>query len=229
MPGLDTAVRFRPCHAVGGDYVDVLPLPDGRGLLVIADVVGKGLAAALMAMGVHTVVHSAARRWSGLADLAAALDAHLVETLPAGAFVTVLAMTVDPATGGVEAVNAGHPPAVIFGPGFADRREVAARSGGFMLGPIPQVLTVIRDHLVVGQTMLLCTDGCYEVFDPAGEMLGHEELCRKASGPIGAAADDLGTAADAVAQLPDLWQSAGEPRDDRTVLLVRRRPSRPTA
>ncbi len=105
LPGLDVAIRFRPCHGVAGDYVDALPLPDGRSLLVIADVSGKGLPAAL--------------------------DDHLVESLPPEAFVTLLAMTIDPATGAAEAVNAGHPPAVVFGrdalPRDAARRRPDAR------------------------------------------------------------------------------------------------------
>ena len=226
LPGLDVAVRFRPCHGVAGDYVDAVPLPDGRSLLVMADVSGKGLPAALVAMGLHTIVHAAARQWGrrgggGLADLAAALDAHLVESLPPEAFVTLLAMAVDPATGAVEAVNAGHPPAVAFAPGTC--RDVPA-DGDLMLGPFPQTLALQPDRLADGETMLLFTDGCFELFDAAGHMLGPAELCRQAAGRI-VAAPDAATAADAVVALLDRWQGDGQASDDRTLLLVRRRSS----
>jgi sigma-B regulation protein RsbU (phosphoserine phosphatase) len=220
LPGLDVAIRFRPCLGVAGDYVDALPLPDGRSLLVVADVSGKGLPAALVAMGLHTLVHAAARRWVDLADLATALDAHLVESLPPESFVTLIALTVDPSTGAVEAVNAGHPAAAAFGPGGAFRS--LPPDGDMMLGPFPQALAVQPDQLAAGETLLLFTDGCFEVFDAAGRMLGPDDLCRLSAGRI-ASAPDAATAADAVVALLDDWQGTGEASDDRTLLLVRRR------
>ena len=65
--GLDVAIGFHPCKAVGGDYVDVVPMPDGRLLLAVADVCGKGLHAALVASSLHTMCtppSTWAARWS---------------------------------------------------------------------------------------------------------------------------------------------------------------------
>ena len=219
LPGLDVAIRFRPCLGVAGDYVDAVPLRDGRSLLVVADVSGKGLPAALVAMGLHTVVHAAARRWVDLADLAAALDDHLVESLPPETFVTLIAMTVDPASGAIEAINAGHPPAAAFGVG---RCRSLPADGDMMLGPFPQTLAVQGEQLAVDETLLLFTDGCFEVFDAAGQMLGPDQLCSLSGGDV-SAAPDAAAAADRVADLLDRWQGAGEPSDDRTLLVVRRR------
>ncbi len=129
-------------------------------------------------------------------------------------------MTVDPATGAIEAVNAGHPPAAAFGPAGAWRSVPA--DGDLMLGPFPQELAVQADRLADGETMLLFTDGCFEVFDAAGRMLGPDELCRLSAGGI-ASAPDAAAAADGVVALLDRWQGAGAASDDRTLMLVRRR------
>ena len=220
LPGLDVAIRFQACHGVGGDYVDALPLPNGSGLLVMADVSGKGLPAAMVAMGLHTVVHAAVRRWVSLADLAASLDAHLFETIAAETFVTLTAMTLDPVTGEITTINAGHPPAAAFSK--TGVWHSVGCDGDMMLGPFEQTLTLMGDRLEPDETLMLYTDGCFEIFDAAGEMLGPGRLSDQAA-PLVAGAPNAGAAADAVIQFLDHWQGAGEATDDRTLLMVRRR------
>ena len=220
LPGLDLACRFTPCHGVAGDYVDTLTLPGGHALLVVADVSGKGLPAALVAMGVHTLVHATVRRWSGLADLAAALDDHLADALAPETFVTFFALTLDPETGAMDVVNGGHPPAFAVGRGGGVRP--IGTDAGFPLGMMPQTLPLSADVLADDETLVLFTDGCYEVFDAAEAMLGPDGFASLAAAPI-TALPDVGHAADRIGQLLDDWQGPGEPGDDRTLLLVRRR------
>ena len=175
----------------------------------------------MMAVGVQAIVRVAIRRWAGLADLADVLDAHLVATMKPGAFVTLLAMAIDPETGGVEAVNGGHPPAMVFGPAAGGTyREVAAR-GGIMFGPFPQSRQIFHDCLRPGETLSLFTDGHFEVFNAAGAMLDVDGLCELVGGAVAAAASAT-AAADAVIELTDRWRRPGEPRDDRTLIVIRR-------
>jgi phosphoserine phosphatase RsbU/P len=221
LVGLDIAVRFKPCHAVGGDYVDVLPLPDGRALLVIADVCGKGLAAAMVAMGLHTLVHAAARRWAGLADLAFALSAHLNETLPSHSFVTLIALTLDPATGAVEIINGGHPASLIVGNVGASRRLGEATSTP--LGSYPTPPDVETGTLEEGETMILFTDGCFELMSESGEMLSVSEFCGRAAEQIAAGGSDVAGAADRLSEALDKLQGSAPPSDDRTMLVIRRK------
>jgi len=220
LPGLDIAVRLKPCHAVGGDYVDVLPLPDGRALVIIADVCGKGLAAAMVAMGLHTLVHAAARRWVSLADLAFTLSAHLNETLPAYSFVTLIGMTVDPRTGAVEVINGGHPASLIVD--NAGKLHRLGDATATPLGADPTPPQVEQGTLADGETMILFTDGCFELADESGVMLGVNGFCDRTAYsftegivPIAAAADRLTTDLDRL-------QGSNPPADDRTLLLVRR-------
>jgi sigma-B regulation protein RsbU (phosphoserine phosphatase) len=221
IPGFDVAIRFTPCSGVAGDYVDALCLPDGRVLFVIADVVGKGIAAALVAVGVQTVVRVAVRRWTGLQDLSNLLDAHLVEMLKPGAFVTLIAMAIDPATGEVEAVNGGHPPAVVFSSsGGGVFREVAA-CGEIMFGPFPRSRQILRDRLGSQETLTLFTDGHFEVFNAQGTMLEVQGWCDLVSAAV-IAATDSSRAADAVIDLTRRWQNHGQARDDQTLMVIRR-------
>ncbi len=221
LPGFDVAIRFSPCNGMAGDYVDALALSDGRSLFVIADVVGKGIPAALVAVGVQTIVRVAVRRWMGLQDLANVLDTHLVETLKPGAFVTLLAMTIDPTTGEVEVVNGGHPPAIVFNSDGRGCRETATR-GGIMFGPFPQSRELYRDRLYPSETLALFTDGHFEIFDSAGRMLELEGLCGLIGDAVVSAADSS-SAAEAVVELTERWRSSGEPRDDQTLMVIRRK------
>jgi len=220
MPGLGIAVRFKPCHAVGGDYVDVLPLPDGRALLVVADVCGKGLPAAMVAMGIHTIVHAAARKWAGLDDLASTASAHLVETLPMDSFVTFLAITIDPTTGKLEVANGGHPPAMIV-----DRAGSVRDFGECTTGPLgyaPEPPTVEFGEIAPGETMLLYTDGCFEIDDEQGEMLGLTGFRTRAALHLVKSDSPIDIAANHLMVDLDKLQGDGLPSDDRTMLLVRR-------
>ncbi len=116
VEGLDLAIGFVPCRWVGGDYVDVVPMKDGRTLLTVADVCGKGLPAALISSSLHTMVHTAIDAGMGLAALMASLNRYLCHTLSSESFVTMVAVAIDPRTGELECVNAGHPPALLLTP-----------------------------------------------------------------------------------------------------------------
>ena len=94
--GLVVDVGFEPCRWVGGDYVDVVPLPDGRVLCAIADVCGKGLHAAMVGSSLHTMVRAAADANPPLSGLVERVNRHLCAWLPESSFVTMVAVTVDP-------------------------------------------------------------------------------------------------------------------------------------
>ena len=106
---VDVGVGFVPFKGVGGDYVDALPTADGRVLVTVMDVAGKGMDAALIASGLHTAVHMSVRLGLSLIDIVQTLNRHLIDTWFASTSVTVAAAILDPRTGKVEAINCGHP------------------------------------------------------------------------------------------------------------------------
>ena len=219
--GMEIALGFEPCLWVGGDYVNVLTAPDGRVLLVIADVSGKGPPAAMVATGVHGVVHSEIRAGTSLSELARRLNETLLETLDLQCFVTMFLVLFDPKKGTGECVNAGHLPILIAAP---DGKVTSHRCGhNPPLGIMPMSAEIESIELQPGQLMVLFTDGLSEMTDRSGKMLGVEGVEALvgrlyAADPRGSL-DDLGKRLNTM-----LDELRGTPTatDDRTFLLARR-------
>jgi len=151
IKGLDVALSFEPCRWVGGDYVDVVPMHDGRVLLAVADACGKGLQAALVASWIHTMVRLATRANTPFSDLIESMNEHLRAYLPTGSFVTLFAMVLDPRTGEFEYANAGHPPAMVFAPEGA---VTQLQDGSVPLGINEEPVAVTRGTLAGGEMLL---------------------------------------------------------------------------
>src|SRR5690606_20927779 len=85
--GIEVSFSFQPSRSVGGDYVDVVRLKDGRILLAIADVCGKGLQAALISISLHTLIHVLIDVSPNLSSLVRSVNQHLTRYLPDHSFV----------------------------------------------------------------------------------------------------------------------------------------------
>jgi len=218
IEGFELAWSFEPCDRVGGDVLDVLTLPDGRLMLVIADVTGHGLPAALATLSVHSIIHTAVRTDAPLPRMMELLNVHLCDYLPADRFVTMACVAIDPATGDVEYLNAGH-----HGPTLFDtngRPHEWSDGDHFPLGVSTQSFNAMPQTLDPGQTLLLSTDGLIELPVGDGQLLGR------------AAGDELvGSALTSITSLEDAVQAIrsqlterrdGDAVDDETYLLVRR-------
>ncbi len=108
IPGFVISGRSVPARAVGGDWYDFIPFPDGRWGLVLADVSGKGTAAALLMSATRGVFRSLAEACCTPAEVLTRLNELLVNDFPAGKFVTMVYAVLDPATRTVVFANAGH-------------------------------------------------------------------------------------------------------------------------
>lgn len=220
VAGLDVAIGFAPCRVVGGDYVDAVPLPDGRLLATVADVCGKGLSAALVAQSLHTLVHSGISAGLALPRLMCNINDYLRQSLAEDLFVTMAVVVIDPATGGVEYANAGHLPPVVLSPGEGSPR-VLAGAEDLPLRIAEEPMTSRVDRIEPGETLVLYTDGLTEMYvDGDGSMLGTRGLLAQLKDCQAAeSARDL--AASLNARLAGL-QGEREQGDDRTFILVRR-------
>jgi phosphoserine phosphatase RsbU/P len=222
VPGLDLAVGFKPCRWVGGDYVDIVRAADGRLLLTLADVCGKGLSAAMLASSLHTTIRMAVRTGLDLPSLARNLNEHLLETMRNQTFVTMVCALLEPATGRVEFVNAGHPPPMILD-GAGGLRELCAEPN-FPLGIVAgETFAPCQDQLRAGDLLVFYSDGITDVTNPEGEHLGTEGLREQlrtlwsagAALPAAELAERFNRALDAV-------QAESLPMDDRTFLMVKK-------
>ena len=225
VPGLDVAVGFQPCRWIGGDYTDAAVLPDGRVFLAVADVCGKGLAAALVMSSLHTMVRLILDDDGGklaLDKLLGRLNRNLASYfLDGGRFVTMACALVDPRTGAVEHANAGHPATVIADPAGTARDLACGMNLPLGVGEEP--FRVARERLERGQLLAMYTDGLSEARDASGDMVGMARL-RDEFGVIHAACgrDALSESRDRVTRWVDSISDGRLPDDDRTYLLARR-------
>jgi serine phosphatase RsbU (regulator of sigma subunit) len=196
-------------------------MPDGRVLLVVADVCGKGLQAALVTSSLHTMTRATASAAPSLVELVERVDRHLASFLPQDSFVTFVAAVLDPKTGAIECVNAGHPPALIL------RRDGVVRSLGEALNPAlgirPGALSPVLARLEPGDVLAMYTDGLTEIRNTAREMLGEERLgerlARLAAERPGAGAAEI---AQALRAMLDEFRGDALPEDDQAFLIALR-------
>jgi len=221
FPGLDVAVGFEPCRWVGGDYVDAVPLPDGRVLLTVADVCGKGLHAALVASSLHTMVRACSDSAPSLAALVERVNRHLCEWLPEHSFVTMVAAAIDPATGAMECANTGHPPALIVDRD-GDLRALQSAANP-ALGVAPFGVEAQRTLLELGDVLVMYTDGLTELRGPSREMLGQDRLgegfARVCAAHRGERAVGV---AEALRLLLEDFRGDQRPEDDRAFVVAQR-------
>ena len=119
LPGYEVDAFYKPLRAVGGDYFDVIELPGDRTLFAVADVAGKGIAAALLAANIQALVRSLSGAAPDVPALAAQINRHLCRYTPGNRFATAVLIVLDRTSGELVYVNAGHNPPIVWGAGPA--------------------------------------------------------------------------------------------------------------
>ncbi|GAA2164278.1 serine phosphatase RsbU (regulator of sigma subunit) [Humibacillus xanthopallidus] len=162
LPGVDIAARYVPATSdvqVGGDWYDVIPLPDGLVGLAIGDVAGHGLHAAATMVQVRVALRAYALQDPAPASVMSGVH-QLVSQLRVPEMVTLLYLVHDPSTGSLRFSNAGHPPALVVHDG-----ESTYLTGGLAppLGVTSEaIFSEATSDLAPGATLLLYTDGLVE-------------------------------------------------------------------
>jgi PAS domain-containing protein len=209
VPGFDLAARFVPAGSVGGDFYDWQRLPDGL-VLTLADVMGKGPAAAILAATTRSVLHAQ----GSLEDVAGTLSATELamdaDLLNAGAFVTMFRAYVDASDGVLSYTDAGHGLSMIIGEDGTSRRLSATGLPlGIASGP---ARTSVQTRMRPGDLLVTFSDG---VLDAIGGSMGDLDQVRDVVRGTGTAED----AADAVLSLVHDTRHAD---DDLTVVTLKR-------
>lgn len=205
-----------PANTVGGDFFDILTRPDGRILVVLGDVAGKGSPAALLMALLLSMVRTLVDEHLPPAALAARLNEQLMRHAPRSRFITAFLAVCDPVTGSVVYVNAGQNPPMV--------RRASGEVG--WLAPTGMGLGLTRratytQHeitLAPGDLLVACSDGVTEAESPAGVPFDDAGLVALADqlAPLGA-----GVAARRI--IDEVRSHTDESRlaDDLTVLVVR--------
>lgn len=171
----DIAAQMSPAKVVGGDYYDFIPLEDGRTSIVIADVAGKGLPAALLMPAVQIALRALVTRYDRTEDILQELNTALYETIQNTSYATLFYGTLDANATSIRYTNAGHLPALLLRAETQEIRWLA--TGGQPVGLLPDVAYETEEvPLHAGDTLLLYTDGVTEAENRLGEQFGRERL-----------------------------------------------------
>ncbi|MDQ1522861.1 MAG: phosphoserine phosphatase RsbU/P [Pyrinomonadaceae bacterium] len=163
-----------PCYEIGGDYYDFIERPDGRMVIALGDVSGKGTSAALLMSSLHAAMHAQIPAHKTLGDTISAVNRYLAETIPMNRFITLFCAELDPATGSLSFLNAGHNPPLIAHAG-GSMEQLAA--GGIPLGIVADaVYREGRTQLQPGDALVVYSDGVSETQNAAGEEYGPVRL-----------------------------------------------------
>ena len=167
----------QPARTVGGDFGVVCPLDEQHLNLLLCDVSGHGISAALAASRIFSEASAHLQTGAPLGDVLSKLNRSVIQNFNSSSFFfTVAAVRLDRSGRHMVFAGAGHPPCMLIKPG-ADPQLLEARS--LMLGALPDAVCqepMIEVNLEAGDRILLYTDGITEVFDERGEMLGVEGL-----------------------------------------------------
>jgi sigma-B regulation protein RsbU (phosphoserine phosphatase) len=210
IPGFTVSGLSIPVGAVGGDWYDFIPMDKGRWGLVLADVSGKGTAAALLMSATRGILRSLADAACTPGEVLTKLNRLLVEDFPAGRFVTMVYGVLDPAQRTLTFANAGHPWPLLLNGASAQFLDVER---GIPLGLAPGDFSEVVVNLPIGSRLLFYSDGITEAENPGEEEYG------------GARIQQHFLRADASAEtlLEDVRSFANGSglRDDASVILVR--------
>ncbi|HEY2382742.1 MAG TPA: GAF domain-containing SpoIIE family protein phosphatase [Terriglobia bacterium] len=173
--GVEICASSEMCEAVGGDYLGYFPMEDGRFLVLLGDVAGKGIGAALVMSSLHAACRALVRHVHAIEDVTAILNETFVETTGAGVFVTMLIMLVDPVGRRVHYIRAGHnPPLMVSGAGVTTLFD----GGGAPPVGLFSRLKFKREISMVdtGAVLVVYTDGVSEAENEQDEQFGVDRL-----------------------------------------------------
>ena len=215
--GFHIYCRMRPANTVGGDYYDVIELGTHRLGLVIADVAGKGMPAALLTALLQGSLRTLIAAGHKNSDLIGKLNVYLCSSIPDNSLITLFYGELDTLTGDLKYVNAGHNFPMIL---RENQTIEQLHSNGLILGFSPDaVFPTATTRIVPTERLMLYTDGISEAFNPEGEEYGEKRIATFLLKHRDHSADTL-----LQELLNDVLQHCGSARikDDMTLMVVSR-------
>ena len=217
--GWELSVAYEAAREVGGDFYDAVALdaPPRRLSLVVGDVTGKGVPAALMMAHARSVIRSAAAGGDDPATVLERANRLILADGRSGLFVTALVASVDLDGGHIELASAGHEPAMIVSAGGT---VAELGGGGTLLGLTPRARIATSSATVeAGAALVAYTDGVTDARNPSGAFFGEDALRRVLTDAAAASAADL---AAAITSSVASWRDGADPFDDLTLVVLRR-------
>jgi len=216
-PSWQIAARWRTARQVGGDFYDVIELPNGKLGLFIADVADKGMPAALFMALTRTLIRAAVFETKSPAEALRRVNDQLLPDTQQGMFVTAVYGELDVELGEFTFVNAGHnPPLWLKGNGEIERLTRTGVALGVMEQPSMAQRTILFNS---SDLLLLYTDGVTESFSTNEELFGEERLMAVLNSNPLATADEV---VEIIEKHLNDFSNPLPPSDDLTMLAIRR-------
>lgn len=209
-PGFSIQGRSLPAGAVGGDWYDFIPLSEGKWGIVLADVAGKGMGAALLMSATRAALRSMADTCFGPGGVLQKLNRQLMNDIPAGRYVTMVFGIFDPASRKLTFANAGHP-SPIFANGVGAHPLPTEK--GLPLGIAESFYSEVTVELAPGSRLLFYSDGISEAMSLADEEFGQERILEQL--------DRKDLCADTFMDGIKAFAGDRPQHDDATVILIR--------
>ena len=217
VPGYELQGISFPCYEIGGDYYDFIEREDGRLVIALGDVSGKGTAAALLMSSLHAAIHAQSASHDSLVATISAVNRYLADNIPANRFVTLFYAELDPQSGALSFLNAGHnPPLIVHSAGTVEQLA----SGGLPLGIKPDAeYREGRTQMQKGDVLCIYSDGVTEAVSPTGEEFGATRLYEVVSRNIEASAAGI---RDRIESSLTKFAQGTSAADDITLVIVKR-------
>jgi phosphoserine phosphatase RsbU/P len=207
----------RPANTVGGDFYDVLPLPDGRVIVTIGDVTGKGSPAALLMALLLAVLRTLVDEGLEARALVARLNTQICRHSPGSRFITLFYAIYTPGTGAMTYVNAGqNPPLLRRADGSCERLSTTGVALGMFEGSTYEAVDTVVGP---GETLVLYSDGITEAENPAGQPFEEGGLERVIAAH---SSDTPAELAPAILRAVEAHARDSRFTDDLTVLILKR-------
>jgi serine phosphatase RsbU (regulator of sigma subunit) len=216
-PGVETVGISRPANTVGGDFYDILPLDDGRIVVAVGDVAGKGSPAALLMALLLAMLRTLVDEKLEPAELVTRLNVQVCRHAPGSRFITLFYAVYQPLTGDMTYVSAGHtPPLLLRGNGRCERMT----EGGIALGMFDHS-TYKTGHLTIqpDELFAIYSDGVTEAENATGRPFDEAGLESALVANRGLPLSALGTA---IVRAVEQHSADTRLADDLTILLLRR-------
>ncbi len=212
--GLTIAASSQSARTVGGDYYDVLRLDEHRSALCIADVVGKGMGAALLMSNLQAAVRMISGEAAEPASVCERLNRVVFSNNVPGKFITFFYCVIDPATREIRYTNAGHNWPVLA---HADGSCTRLRTDDLVLGATREwMYHQQQEQFRPGDRLVLFTDGITESANTDGDEFGEDQLCQLVSANVHRGASELKSSLlEAIRS-----HSTGELADDATLIVA---------
>ena len=223
VPRFEVAGSSQPARMVGGDYYDLIPLPDGRFVAIIADVSGKGVPAAILMSALRAAVYVEVRHMATdeLISIVERLNQMICRDTMNNMFITMVMGVLDPERQTLTYCNVGHVHPILCLP---DGQVQALESGGCFLGVIPTASYEEETiDLVAGSLLFMYSDGVTDLMNEQREFFGIDRL----TDLLVSFHDQSATAIrDRVDQSAKQFQQGAEQFDDLTTLILRSNPEK---